>query len=1274
MKKSLSFMLSGLLALGAISGAAVLSKSSDKPVSTSVKATTNVEVATLVELITALDTADESTVITVTQTITITSNNVVLNGKGCTLTVPNPYVKDDGSLDKTSSSNYSVFYISNCTGIQIKNMNIVGGKDAVYVSKSTVQFENVTVQRANRGMHFEKAARASLKNCNIVHNVALNGGGLLVESANEGGSKVVMDGSSLSENYSTGNGGGAIEVKGYSSFYVNNSVITNNLSYEIGGAINCYQANVYLVNTTCSGNVASYSNYNGGAIGLNLWGMSNWAFSAINTILNDNYASNGTNRSDIGVYDIKNTDSIELINTTYGSIAAKTSSQTGYITQTNVKVDSTGTFGRKYRTDGVKGHDGYSKSFAHPIAVGKGGNKNSLYVPLNPEGEAATGGVKTYFDYSDLNNVKIGYYNGANIVAATKLTAPDAGKEVTTYYESGTRAVGVIGASAPTNDEYYTVALKQDQNITNGYLSGVSVYGESYLKGTEITLKGIPDAGYGLKNIVLNDGEDHVIEHENPYSFTVDRDYLVSAEFDVGYELSYNANGGTGTVPETAAFATTNSAKVLGNASMLSKADYGFVCWNTEADGSGVDYFFGDLITLEADTTLYAKWLIDKLAEVVYAINDIGEVEYTNACKNLIDTARGLYNDLGDEEKAKIVNYSVLTEAEETYAVLKADHEAAEAVESIIDALPNPIELTSEGAINAARAAYDALTATQQGYVNNYEELTDAEATLKQLKDEKAANDVIALINAIGEVTLEKEAAIVTARNAYNALTTDQKALVSNYSTLTNDESILKTLKDQVVADEIEELIAAIGTVSYPSSKEVIEAAREAYDDATKDQQDLVNNYSVLALAEIEFENQMEAGAAAVENLINAIGEVTLEKEKQITDARAAYQGLTEEQKDLVENYDDLTDAEARLAELKQAYADAQEVKALINAIGEVTYPESGDEIDAAREAYEALTSDDQRMFVDNYETLTDAETEYNKQKMDGVEAVENLIEAIGEVTLEKETQINSAKTAFDALTEEQKALVENKQVLDAAIEELALLKHQDDVKDNGVQVTGKDGELIPVNVTLKVELKTEVKAEQGSTEYSKISSMLGENEKISAVFDIKLIRTEGGIQTEIQPSDIKEGMIIIIEITLPDGLNVEGLRVLHIHSEDDMAFVNNYTISGNKLVFETDRLSEIAFVTPVNAKTGAGLPGWAVALIVIGAILVTCCLAYFLLLFVFNKWIRDEKDEDKAHRVFPFALGEKDGKKRLFAFPWKFYYREKEEIYKSKKDALKDE
>ena len=472
-----------------------------------------------------------------------------------------------------------------------------------------------------------------------------------------------------------------------------------------------------------------------------------------------------------------------------------------------------------------------------------------------------------------------------------------------------------------------------------------------------------------------------------------------------------------------------------------------------------------------------------------------------------------------------------------------------------------------------------------------------------------------------------------------------------------------------VTLEDVIALIDAIGEVEYSTeSKAKIDAARSGYNALSDNDKELVTNYAVLEEAESEYAalKHNHDLADAVVALIEAIGTVeeTEECATKIEAAREAYDALeNNEQRALVSNYEDLENAEDEYKYLH----DPTVAKELIDSIGDVEdTKECGDKIHAAREAYDAL-DDVQKARVDNVEILEAAEEEYNY--IHAPTAVRELIDAIGEVTLEKEDKINAAKTAFDALDNDQKALVSNIDVLDAAITQLALLKHQDDVQDNGVKVTGKDGALIPMNVNLKVELQSEVKARQGSTEYNKISSMLGGNGKISAVFDVKLIKTEGGVQTEIQPSDIKEGMIIIIEITLPDGLNVEGLRVLHIHSEEDIAFVNNFTINGNKLVFETDKLSEIAFVTTVKAK----LPGWAIALIVIGAILVTCCLAYFLLLFVFNKWVRDEKDEDKAHRVFPFAFGEKDGKKRLYSFPWKFYYRVKEEIYKSKKDALKD-
>ena len=55
----------------------------------------------------------------------------------------------------------------------------------------------------------------------------------------------------------------------------------------------------------------------------------------------------------------------------------------------------------------------------------------------------------------------------------------------------------------------------------------------------------------------------------------------------------------------------------------------------------------------------------------------------------------------------------------------------------------------------------------------------------------------------------------------------------------------------------------------------------------------------------------------SVEKSIASIGEVTLDSEAQITDARKAYDALSKEEKEGVENYSTLKEAEAQLKKIK---------------------------------------------------------------------------------------------------------------------------------------------------------------------------------------------------------------------------------------------------------------------------------------------------------------------------------------------------------------------
>ena len=122
-------------------------------------------------------------------------------------------------------------------------------------------------------------------------------------------------------------------------------------------------------------------------------------------------------------------------------------------------------------------------------------------------------------------------------------------------------------------------------------------------------------------------------------------------------------------------------------------------------------------------------------AAIVDLINAIGTVEYTDECKAKIDAAREAYDKAVDAVKDLISadDLKKLTDAETEYADLKAaaDQAAADPVIEKINAIPQPVELklATRDSIESARAAYDALTADQQALVTNYGVLTAAEAT-----------------------------------------------------------------------------------------------------------------------------------------------------------------------------------------------------------------------------------------------------------------------------------------------------------------------------------------------------------------------------------------------------------------------------------------------------------------------------------------------------------------------------------------------------------------
>jgi len=140
-----------------------------------------------------------------------------------------------------------------------------------------------------------------------------------------------------------------------------------------------------------------------------------------------------------------------------------------------------------------------------------------------------------------------------------------------------------------------------------------------------------------------------------------------------------------------------------------------------------------------------------------------------------VAAAREAYNNLTETQQALVTGLLDLEAAEQTLT----DIAAAAEVDAMIDALTSPYEATD---VKDAREAYDNLTEAQQALVTGLTQLEIAEAELNDQLNAQAAAEVDALIQTLTEEATEED--VEAAREAYDALTPDQQALVTELPTL----------------------------------------------------------------------------------------------------------------------------------------------------------------------------------------------------------------------------------------------------------------------------------------------------------------------------------------------------------------------------------------------------------------------------------------------------------------------------------------------------------
>ncbi len=281
----------------------------------------------------------------------------------------------------------------------------------------------------------------------------------------------------------------------------------------------------------------------------------------------------------------------------------------------------------------------------------------------------------------------------------------------------------------------------------------------------------------------------------------------------------------------------------------------------SSSSGSAYEYYYYKVVAInekgESDATIEraecpSKGPADSVVNLIETLPPAEDVSSADA--GVIAGARSRYDALPDVQKRYVTNYDKLCAAEEALA----SQGAVKRVEELIRLVPAPADITinsyrsAASATSNARQAFDRLTSNEQAIVNaqaeyNESRISAAEQKLATLQPVVEVNDLILSLPPVAQVTLADRDAAATARSRYDALSAEQKALITA-DTLNHLEVVegqIATLLDQA-GKAAQKVQALIDELSAPTSvtladKDKIAAARAAYDALSNDAKSLVD-------------------------------------------------------------------------------------------------------------------------------------------------------------------------------------------------------------------------------------------------------------------------------------------------------------------------------------------------------------------------------------------------------------------------------------------------
>lgn len=117
---------------------------------------------------------------------------------------------------------------------------------------------------------------------------------------------------------------------------------------------------------------------------------------------------------------------------------------------------------------------------------------------------------------------------------------------------------------------------------------------------TQIILWGKIDGKIGASSV------DQILEFVITVTPTSD---FFESTINENYSVTYDANGGTGTMTDSTSYAPGADVTILANT--FTREGFAFTGWSTRADGTGATYDAEETFRIIGDTTLYAQWIDD---------------------------------------------------------------------------------------------------------------------------------------------------------------------------------------------------------------------------------------------------------------------------------------------------------------------------------------------------------------------------------------------------------------------------------------------------------------------------------------------------------------------------------------------------------------------------------------------------------------------------------------------------------------------------------------